>query len=37
MSREPEVVIENGSTNVYTDLGCADVAEMQRKSQFTAD
>jgi predicted XRE-type DNA-binding protein len=28
---------EEGSTNVYTDLGYADAAEMQRKSQLAAE
>jgi predicted XRE-type DNA-binding protein len=30
-------VIEEGSTNVYADLGYADAAEMQRKSQLAAE
>ncbi len=33
---ETETVIEEGSTNVYADLGYADAAEMQRKSQLAA-
>lgn len=37
MSRKTEVVIEEGSTNVYADLGYADAAEMQRKSQLAAE
>ena len=37
MSRKTEIVIEEGSTNVYTDLGYADAAEMQRKSQLAAE
>ena len=37
MSRKTEIVIEQGSTNVYTDLGNADAAEMQRKSQLAAE
>ena len=37
MSRKTDIVIEEGSTNVYTDLGYADAAEMQRKSQLAAE
>ena len=37
MSRKTEIVIDEGSTNVYTDLGYADAAEMQRKSQLAAE
>lgn len=37
MSRNTEIGIEEGSTNVYTDLGYADAAEMQRKSQLAAE
>ena len=37
MNRNAEIVIEEGSTNVYTDLGYADAAEMQRKSQLAAE
>ncbi len=37
MNRKNEIVIEEGSTNVYADLGCADAAEMQRKSQLAAE
>lgn len=37
MSRKTEITIEAGSTNVYTDLGYADAAEMQRKSQLAAE
>jgi predicted XRE-type DNA-binding protein len=29
--------IEEGSTNVFADLGYADAAEMQRKSQLAAE
>ena len=36
MSRKTEITIEEGSTNVYADLGYADAAEMQRKSQLAA-
>jgi len=32
-----DIVIEEGSTNVYADLGYADAAEMQRKSQLAAE
>jgi predicted XRE-type DNA-binding protein len=31
------ITIEVGSTNVYADLGYADAAEMQRKSQLAAE
>ena len=37
MTRKPEITIEEGSTNVYADLGCTDAAEMQRKSQLAAE
>ena len=37
MSRKAEVMIEEGSTNVYADLGYAAAAEMQRKSQLAAE
>lgn len=37
MSRKTDIVIEEGSTNVYTDLGYADAAELQRKSQLAAE
>ena len=37
MSRHSEVTIEEGSTNVYADLGYADAAEMQRKSQLAGE
>ena len=37
MSRNREVAIEQGSINVYADLGYADAAEMQRKSQLAAE
>ena len=37
MSRHSEITIEEGSTNVYADLGYADAAEMQRKSQLAAE
>ena len=37
MSRKTDLVIEEGSTNVYADLGYADAAEMQRNSQFAAE
>ena len=30
-------MIEEGSTNVYADLGYVDAAEMQRKSQLAAE
>ena len=37
MSRHNEVTVEEGSTNVYADLGYADAAEMQRKSQLAGE
>lgn len=37
MARHPAINIEDGSTNVYADLGYADAAEMQRKSQLAAE
>jgi predicted XRE-type DNA-binding protein len=37
MNRKTQIAIEAGSTNVYTDLGCADAAERQRKSQLAAE
>jgi predicted XRE-type DNA-binding protein len=37
MSQDNEIAIVEGSTNVYADLGYADAAEMQRKSQLTAE
>ena len=37
MSRNAEIAIEEGSKNVYADLGYADSAEMQRKSQLAAE
>ena len=37
MTRNPESEIEEGSTNVYADLGYADAAEMQRKSQLAGE
>ena len=37
MSQREEVTIEEGSTNVYADLGYADAAEMQRKSQLAGE
>ena len=36
MTRNTEITIEEGSANVYADLGYADAAEMQRKSQLAA-
>ena len=32
-----KVAIEEGSANVYADLGYADPVEMQRKSQLAAE
>ena len=37
MSGRTGITIEAGSTNVYADLGYADAAEMQRKSQLAAE
>lgn len=37
MSRHTEMTIEEGSDNVYADLGYVDAAEMQRKSQLAAE
>jgi predicted XRE-type DNA-binding protein len=37
MSRKNEILIEEGSANVYADLGYSDAAEMQRKSQLAAE
>jgi predicted XRE-type DNA-binding protein len=37
MTRNTKITIEEGSTNVYGDLGYADAAEMQRKSQLAAE
>ena len=37
MGQKTELVIEAGGTNVYADLGYADAAEMQRKSQLAAE
>jgi len=37
MIRNAEITIEEGSTNVYADLGYADAAEMRRKSQLAAE
>ncbi len=37
MGPHTEIAIEEGSTNVYTDLGYPDAAEMQRKSQLAAE
>ena len=37
MNGNNEIAIEKSSTNVYADLGYADAAEMQRKSQLAAE
>ena len=37
MSGRQGITIEAGSTNVYADLGYADAAEMQRKSQLATE
>lgn len=36
MHRITETVVEEGSTNIYADLGFANAAEMQRKSRLAA-
>ena len=37
MNRHTKVTIEEGSTNVYADLGYVDAVEIQRKSQLAAE
>ena len=37
MTRNTEITIKEGSTNLYADLGYADAAGMQRKSQLAAE
>ena len=37
MTRNTEITIEEGSTNVYADLGYADAAEVQRKARLAAE
>ena len=37
MNGNNEITIEQGSNNVYADLGYADAAEMQPKSQLAAE
>ena len=37
MGPHTEISIEQGSTNVYADLGYPEAAEMQRKSQLAAE
>ena len=37
MPRNTDIEIEEGGINVYTDLGYANAAEMQRKSQLAAE
>jgi predicted XRE-type DNA-binding protein len=37
MNEQDEILIEEGSTNVYADLGYTDAAEMQRKSQLAGE
>ena len=37
MRRQLDIAIEEGSTNVYADLGYADAAEMQRKAMLAAE
>ena len=37
MNRKEQIEFEEGSENVYADLGYADAAEMQRKSRLAAE
>lgn len=37
MNNDEQITIEEGSTNVYADLGYTDAAEMQRKSQLAGE
>lgn len=37
MNEPQETTIQEGSTNVYADLGYADAAEMQRKSRLAGE
>ncbi len=37
MNKPQEITIQEGSTNVYADLGYADAAEMQRKSRLAGE
>ncbi len=37
MNVNKEIAVEEGGTNVYADLGYADAAEMQRKSELAAE
>ncbi|PUE47554.1 transcriptional regulator [Limnohabitans sp. 2KL-1] len=37
MNGHNEIMIEEGGTNVYVDLGYTDAAEMQRKSQLAGE
>lgn len=37
MNEPQEITIQEGSTNVYADLGYADAAEMQRKSRLASE
>jgi predicted XRE-type DNA-binding protein len=37
MCRNTAIAIEEGGTNVYADLGYADAAEVQRKSQLATE
>ena len=37
MTRKTDIAIQEGSINVYADLGYADAAEMQRKAQLAAE
>lgn len=37
MRQDSQITIEEGSTNVYADLGYADAADTQRESQLAAE
>ncbi|MFC6280064.1 helix-turn-helix domain-containing protein [Polaromonas aquatica] len=37
MYEQNEITIEEGSSNVYADLGCVHAGEMQRKSQLAGE
>lgn len=37
MTANPKIKVEEGSSNVYADLGFPDAASMQRKSQLAAE
>ena len=37
MNEHSEITVEEGSSNVYADMGYTDAAEMQRKSQLAGE